>query len=118
MGREWVIRKEMIRAIIQLELNNIDIAENIVLNIESKHKELFQKKQFMLVKPFIIAMKLFINTPEKATEDALNQIESEGGLDKHKMFRDPRLIVFYAWLRGKFSGRDSSTVLMEEFAKL
>ena len=118
MGREWVIRKEMIRAIIQLELNNIDIAENIVLNIESKHKELFQKKQFMLVKPFIIAMKLFINNPERATEDALNQIESEGGLDKHKMFRDPRLIVFYAWLRGKFSNRDSSTVLMEEFAKL
>ena len=118
MGREWVIRKEMIRAIIQLELNNIDIAENIVLNIESKHKELFQKKQFMLVKPFIIAMKLFINNPERATEDALNQIEIEGGLDKHKMFRDPRLIVFYAWLRGKFSNRDSSTVLMEEFAKL
>ena len=60
-----MIRKEMIRAIIQLELNNIDIAENIVLNIESKHKELFQKKQFMLVKPFIIAMKLFINNPER-----------------------------------------------------
>ena len=25
MGREWVIRKEMIRAVVQLELNNIDI---------------------------------------------------------------------------------------------
>jgi len=34
------------------------------------------------------------------------------------MFRDPRLIVFYAWMRGKFSDRDSSAVLMEEFAKL
>lgn len=118
MGREWVIRKEMIRAVVQLELNNIDIAETIVLKIQSKHNELFEKKQFMLVKPFIVAMKLFINNPEKATDDALNQIESEGGLDKHKMFRDPRLIVFYAWLRGKFSNRDSSNVLMEEFAKL
>ena len=118
MGREWVIRKEMIRAVVQLELNNIDIAETIVLNVESKHNELFEKKQFMLVKPFIVAMKLFINNPEKATEEALNQIESEGGLDKHKMFRDPRIIVFYAWLRGKFSNRDSSIVLMEEFTKL
>ena len=118
MGREWVIRKEMIRAIVQLELNNIDIAENIILSIESKHKELFQKKQFMLVKPFISAMKLYINNPEKATEETLNQIENEGGLDKHKMFRDPRLIVFYAWLKGKFSNRDSSMTLMEEFAKL
>ena len=118
MGREWVIRKEMIRAVVQLELNNIDIAETIVLNIEFKHNELFEKKQFMLVKPFIVAMKLFINNPEKATEEALDQIESEGGLDKHKMFRDPRIIVFYAWLRGKFSNRDSSTVLMEEFTKL
>ena len=54
----------------------------------------------MLVKPFIVAMKLYINNPEKATEEALNQIENEGGLDKHKMFRDPRIIVFYAWLRG------------------
>ena len=118
MGREWVIRKEMIRAVVQLELNNIDIAETIVLNIEFKHNELFEKKQFMLVKPFIVAMKLFINNPEKATEEALDQIESEGGLDKNKMFRDPRIIVFYAWLRGKFSNRDSSTVLMEEFTKL
>ena len=118
MGREWVIRKEMIRGIVQLELNNIDIAENIILSIESKHKELFQKKQFMLVKPFISAMKLYINNPEKATEETLNQIENEGGLDKHKMFRDPRLIVFYAWLKGKFSNRDSSMTLMEEFAKL
>ena len=118
MGREWVIRKEMIRAVVQLELNNIDISETIVLNVESKHNELFEKKQFMLVKPFIVAMKLFINNPEKATEEALNQIESEGGLDKHKMFRDPRIIVFYAWLRGKFSNRDSSIVLMEEFTKL
>jgi hypothetical protein len=118
MGREWVIRKEMIRAIVQLELSNIDIAENIILSIESKHKELFQKKQFMLVKPFISAMKFYINNPEKATEKTLNQIENEGGLDKHKMFRDPRLIVFYAWLKGKFNNRDSSMTLMEEFAKL
>ena len=43
MGREWVIRKEMIRAVVQLELNNIDIAETIVFNVESKHKELFEK---------------------------------------------------------------------------
>ena len=118
MGREWVIRKEMIRAVVQLELNNIDIAETIVLNIESKHNELFEKKQFMLVKPFISAMKFYINNPEKATEKTLNQIENEGGLDKHKMFRDPRLIVFYAWLKGKFNNRDSSMTLMEEFAKL
>ena len=63
-------------------------------------------------------MKLYINNPEKATEETLNQIENEGGLEKHKMFRDPRLIVFYAWLKGKFSNRDSSMTLMEEFAKL
>ena len=41
-------KKEMIRAVVQLELNNIDIAETIVFNVESKHNELFEKKQFML----------------------------------------------------------------------
>ena len=46
----------------------------------------------MLVKPFIIAMKLFDNNPERATEDI--KPNEAGGLDKHKMFRDPRLIVF------------------------
>ena len=32
----------------------------------------------MLVKPFILAMKSYINNPQKATEETLNQIENEG----------------------------------------
>ena len=61
------IIREMIRAVVQLELKNIDIAEQILFNIESNHKELFSK-QYMMVAPFIQALKLFINTPEKATK--------------------------------------------------
>ena len=118
MGREWIIRKEMIRAVVQLELKNIDIAEQILFNIESNHKELFAKKQYMMVSPFIQAFKLFINTPEKANKDSLDTIENEGGLNKHRMFRDPRLIIFYSWLKGKYTNQPSSEVLIKEFSAL
>ena len=118
MGREWIIRKEMIRAVVQLELKNIDIAEQIIFNIESNHKELFQKKQYMMVAPFIQALKLFINTPEKANKTSLDIIEQEGGLIKDRMFRDPRLIIFYSWLKGKYTNQPSSEVLIKEFSAL
>ena len=70
MGRE-INKKEIIRAMDSTQLNNINIAEttlSLILNLSIM--KLFEK-QFMLVKPFIVAMKLFINNPEKATEEAL-----------------------------------------------
>ena len=89
-----------------------------IFNIESNHKELFQKKQYMMVAPFIQALKLFINTPEKANKTSLDIIEQEGGLIKDRMIRDPRLIIFYSWLKGKYTNQPSSEVLIKEFSAL
>ena len=75
MGREWLIRKEMILAIIQYSLGNIDLSLKIMKNIEIKHKEMLQAEQYSMVIHFINAIRHFIKKPHESDENLLNEIE-------------------------------------------
>ena len=44
--------------------------------------------------------------------------ENKINLQKEKVFRDPRLIIFYAWIKAKYLKKDTYTVLVEEFDKM
>ena len=48
-----------------------------------------------MVVPFIKALEKFINEPEKAHKEELNKILKELNFKKKKVFRDPRLIMFF-----------------------
>ena len=51
MGREWLLRKEMIRTLILIELKHIDLAEKSLKSIKQKNTDLFSSKQFLMVSP-------------------------------------------------------------------
>ena len=118
MGREWLIRKEMILAIIQYSLGNIDLCLKIMKNIEVKHKDMLQAEQYSMVIHFINAIRHFIKKPHESDENLLNEIEKKINLKKEKVFRDPRLIIFYAWMRSKYVKRDPYEILLEEYQKM
>ena len=65
MGREWLLRKEMIRALILLELKHIDLAEKTLISIKQKYADLFSSKQYKMVYPFIKALEKYINEPNE-----------------------------------------------------
>ena len=118
MGREWLIRKEMILAIIQYSLGNIDLCLKIMKNIEVKHKDMLQAEQYSMVIHFINAIRHFIKKPHESDENLLNEIEKKINLKKERVFRDPRLIIFYAWMRSKYVKRDPYEILLEEYQKM
>ncbi|MDG2344172.1 MAG: hypothetical protein P8L23_06305 [Flavobacteriales bacterium] len=118
MGREWLVRKEMIMAIAQISLENIDNGLKIMNSIEGKHKEMLGIDQYSMVVPFIRAIKKYIDNPHEVNQDVLKQFEIQINLQKDKVFNDPRLIIFYAWLKSKYVKKDTYSVLKEEFKKM
>ena len=118
MGREWMLRKEMIRALILIELKHIDLAEKILNAIKQKNNDLFSSKQYMLVSPYITALEKYINEPENTDVSQLKEVEKVFDFKKEKVFRDPRLIMFFAWLKAKYTKKNTYSVLIKEFESL
>ena len=115
MGREWQLRKEMIRALILLELKHIDLAEKTLISIKQKYADLFPSKQYKMVYPFITALEKFMNEPELINLEELKTLEKASDFQSKKVFKDPRLIMFYSWLKGKYTNQKTYDVLLNEY---
>ena len=115
MGREWLLRKEMIRALILLELKHIDLAEKTLISVKQKYADLFSSKQYKMVYPFIKALEKYINEPNEIDLEELKSLEKAFDFKKEKVFRDPRLIMFYAWLKGKYTNQKTYDILLKEY---
>ena len=118
MGREWLLRKEMIRALIFLELKHIDLAEKTLISIKHKYNDLFASKQYKMVFPYIKALERFINEPQTIDLEELKSLEKVFDFKREKVFKDPRLILFYAWLKGKYTNQKTYDVLLKEYKLL
>jgi hypothetical protein len=118
MGREWLLRKEMIRTLILIDLTHIDLAEKNIISIKNKYLDLFPTKQYKMVVPFIKALEKFINEPEKARIEELNYVLKELNFKKEKVFRDPRLIMFFSWLKSKYTNQKTYNILLNEYHSL
>lgn len=118
MGREWLIRKEMILAIVQTSLGNTEYSLKIMRGIEVKHKDMLEAEQYGMVKHFIDTVKTYIKNPYEADQKVLSEFEKKIDLNKEKTFRDPRLIIFYAWMRSRYVKKDAYDILMEEYKRI
>ena len=118
MGKEWLLRKEMIRTLILIELKHIDLAEKSLNAIKHKNTDLFKSKQFLMVDPYIKALEKYINSPEITDFKELQKVEKAFDFEKEKVFKDPRLIMFYAWLKGKYTKQKTYSVLINEYESL
>jgi len=118
MGREWLIRKEMILAIVQASLGNTEFSLKIMRGIEVKHKDMLEADQYGMVEHFIDAIRTYIKNPYEANQKVLSEFEKKINLRKEKVFRDPRLIIFYAWMRSRYAKKEAYEILMEEYSNI
>tara|TARA_B100001287_G_scaffold133760_2_gene112631 strand:+ start:508 stop:2007 length:1500 start_codon:yes stop_codon:yes gene_type:complete len=118
MGKEWVLRKDMIKVIIMIELGHIDLADKLIKIIKNDNYSMMEKKQYRMVKPFIVLINKYLESPFEVNLSFLDEIENLTKLDKQKTFRDPRLIIYYAWLKAKFSNKKVYDVLKNEYEQL
>tara|TARA_Y100000385_G_scaffold278120_1_gene326021 strand:+ start:185 stop:1330 length:1146 start_codon:yes stop_codon:yes gene_type:complete len=118
MGKEWVLRKDMIRVIILIELKHVDLADKLINTIKRSNSDLMNKKQYKMVYPFINAIDKYIKSPFEVNLAFLEEIEELANLNKQKAFRDPRLIIYYAWLKSKYEKKKVYDILSEEYHQL
>ena len=118
MGREWLIRKEMIFCIVQTSLGNTELSLKILSSIEKKHSDMLSIDQYSMINPFIQLIRNYIKNPQEAKIDNLIQFENNIELNKTKVFRDPRLIIFYAWVRSQYVKKDAYDILIEEYLNI
>lgn len=118
MGREWLIRKDLIRTLIQVELNNEEIAISILNNLKKKHSDMFKTEQYAMVLFYINTLLSFLNDPYQTTKEDLIKMEEQTNFQKEKLFDDPKLLSFYVWLKAKITKQELYDLLKKEYELL
>ena len=113
MGKEWILKKDLVEVIVQYELKNFDIAQNRIKSIENSYKEFMNQARYERVKVFTNLISKIIIEPEKATT-------SKFFMEVEKSFtwlpvekEDIHAVLFYAWLKSKLLDRTAYEVLLE-----
>ena len=115
MGREWVIRKELIRALLQLELGNMEISIGILSSVKKKHKSMLMVEKYDIVRHYINAVMEYLKDPLQVTVKSMTKLESQINFRKEKLFEDPKLLAFYAWFKSKVLKKNLYQVLLQEY---
>ncbi|MCH8331208.1 MAG: hypothetical protein IH946_07485, partial [Bacteroidetes bacterium] len=63
MGKEWVLRKNMIELINQYELENYDVASNWIRAVDRNYKDLLSQHRYRNAKGFLGILRLMIAKP-------------------------------------------------------
>lgn len=118
MGREWLIRKDLIRTLIQVELNNEEIAISILDSIKKKHSDMFKTEQYAMVLFYVNTLLTFLKNPYQTSMEEITAMEDQTNFKKDKLFDDPKLLSFYVWLKSKITNKDLYELLREEYRLL
>lgn len=113
MGKEWVLKKDLVEVIIQYELENYDLSQNRIHSIEKSYRQFMQQSRYERVKVFVGFISQIISHPQKAvTAEYHNNVEESFSWLPVEQ-EDLQAVMFYAWLKAKMQSRPSYEVLLE-----
>jgi hypothetical protein len=113
MGKEWVLKKNLIEMIVQYEMGNDDIALNRIRSIDRYFADMFALPQYQRVKGFLGFIRAFINDPMSVTnEEFVQKAEKTLIVNVHEQ-EDIQAMTFYAWLKSKMYKQPYYEVLLE-----
>lgn len=111
-GKEWVIKKNLIDILLQIELKNIDLIESRLLSFKRAHfKYLRDIKQERAI-IYLSLVEHYYKHPEKVTSNQFKETveNSFDWIDKQK--EDIFVMSFYAWLKSKMEQQDLYTTTL------
>jgi len=106
VGKEWVIKKNLIEILLHIELKNIDIVESRLLSFKRNYyKFLLELKQQRVI-TYLNLVNEYYKAPETITSIKFkNKVEDSfewvGG-EQEDIF----VLSFYSWLKGKMNNTD------------
>ncbi|UTW64124.1 tetratricopeptide repeat protein [bacterium SCSIO 12741] len=106
MGKEWLLKKELIEMFVHYELEHYEIALNRIRSMERYFGEFFKLGLYKRVRVFIQIIKRIIVDPELPRNPVFFK-ELEASFDWVGTEReDIQAMAFYAWLKSKIIQRD------------
>ena len=113
IGKEWVFKKQIMEVIIQVELDNHEIALNKIRSLERVSSSLFNHPLYSRAKTFLELIKKMISDPinfkNAATQEKINKYLVVIPEEKE----DLQAMTFYSWLKAKVQKRKYYEVLLE-----
>jgi len=113
IGREWVFKKQIMEVIVQVELDNHEIALNRIRSLERVSAGLFNHPLYSRAKSFLEIIKKMIIDPIN-----FRSAETQKKIDKYLVVvpeekEDLQAMTFYAWLKAQVLNRNYYEVLLE-----
>lgn len=113
IGKEWVFKKQIMEVIVQVELDNHEIALNRIRALERASSSLFNHPLYSRAKSFLDIIKKMILDPTKfRSGDTQKKIEKYLVVIPEEK-EDLQAMTFYAWLKAKILNRNYYDVLLE-----
>ena len=113
MGKEWMLRKNLVDVINQYERENYEIALSRLNGIERSFSKLLSTTMYSRVKTFIGLIKYLINYPEEvATESFFQKVDDK--IERLPTDQEDLLaMAFYCWLKAKMQKQPYYQVLVQ-----
>jgi hypothetical protein len=117
LGKEWVLKKNLIEMIVQYELGHDEIAMNRLRAIETHFSDMFKYNIYQRVKVFLVLVKEYFNKPEIVKNKEFEKKVSESNIYLPDEHEDIRAMAFFLWLKSKMTGKPYYEVLIERVNK-
>jgi hypothetical protein len=112
MGREWVLKKNLVELIAQYELKNYDLARNKLKSIEKNFADMLAQPVFQNVKAYLYFIRQMLDNPSIRPDRLFAQTDELFAFDPI-VEEDLQEIRFYAWLKAKLLKKKYQEVLEE-----
>ena len=113
MGREWVLKKNIIECINQFELGHSDLVESRLKSIQRNFQDLFSIPVYKRVQVFLALVKKLNENPPIATSKIFKEEVERSFIFVDAEREDIQAMTFYGWLKGKMENRKYYKVLLE-----
>ncbi len=113
MGKEWVMRKNLIDLLTQYEKGNIEIAMNRIASFKKNNKAILNLPMYQRIKTFLGFVQDCIDKPYwVASQDYYDYVDNT--LERWPVEKeDLQAMAFYCWLKSKMIKRSYYNVLVE-----
>lgn len=113
MGREWLLKKQMIDLITCIELHEDHRAKGLIVRIKQGMGDFFRQKRYRRVEVFLQQIEHYMNhRDEWEGEDRLKDLQDKLE-EQDKEMEDLQAVAFYTWLKSKAMRVNYYALLLE-----
>lgn len=113
LGKEWVLRKNLMEVFLQYEMGNDDIAMNRIRSMERFFESFFENPAYKRVKIFLGLVKDFLGNPASVSSPEFEKKIMDSKIFLPDEHEDIRAIAFFCWLKSKMVKQPYYKVLVE-----